>query len=1002
MKYDAFISYRHLEKDMFVAKGIHKALETTKIPGKIQKLTGKKKIQRVFRDQEELPIGSDLGENIQSALSESEYLVVICSPQTKESVWVMKEIDTFIEMHGRSKILAVLVEGEPYESFPSQILVDDFGCPVEPLAADVRGADKKEISRKIKSECMRLAAAIIGCEYDDLRQRHRERIMRRYVAVAAAIAAVSVVFGIYNAYNLQRINENYQQKLINESRVLAKTSSAALKEGDRKAAALVAVEGLPHDGNDRPFVAETMHSLSQALGSYKIIGNTTYDKLIHHDWEVEGAACNPEGTRMVSYDEKDGVYYWDLNTGELLFKLSPEFTDEGKASVVGVGLYESGIIVVTSYYVRAYDEKGEVIYSKEVVNKAEAAEFNSDYSRVAVGAYRGMTIYDCETGDIVGKYEIEDGLGFSYDVTMSRYSDAAAMENAFGHFIGVYDAGTDKYLELPYTGESFLAYRFTLDGGFVVASYTQGSSSASGGLRPAYIQKYDLKTGQQVFEVEYNVLYDSFITPSLFSLASRAYEMGGVRHREIIFRAYDQCVVMDLDSGEEIAHLSTENSFYSKIVFSANSDTIFACTLAGEILPIGILSDTVYSDDRMVVSGGISDIFPGQGRIVTINTGSPDATVLSDLADEHRDVMDRRNWSYLRQTAFSPSKETYTLSGWASSELLECVVYRSSDDSILAEFGINCHILSSSLLYYLDEDTIVVDTNEDGAKLFYYSIKDDKLEEKLFSSDSEFYGDYALSKDGTKIVFYNDNGVLISDVEKRETISGGQVSDGYSDSDIIEMAAVTNDAGTVYFNMGDGVFRSIDVSSGVITTMLEEYRLDAFFLSDDEKTLFASCADGKLRIISLDDKKVREEIDFYGGSDSLVRVSEDGSRMYLIGSDGIFRIYDLGKHDFIYEADDTITYLMSMEEDVENGLLVFRDQYYMYFYDLESLGFLGEAEYGVLYKNDSDRPENVISYYGGNIYRFKMKTLEDLLEEVKEQFGDEQITPSQKRKYNIG
>ena len=90
MKYDAFISYRHLEKDMYVAKKVHKALETTKIPRKIQKETGKKRIQRVFRDQEELPIGSDLGNNIEYALSESGFLIVICSPETQKSYWIMK------------------------------------------------------------------------------------------------------------------------------------------------------------------------------------------------------------------------------------------------------------------------------------------------------------------------------------------------------------------------------------------------------------------------------------------------------------------------------------------------------------------------------------------------------------------------------------------------------------------------------------------------------------------------------------------------------------------------------------------------------------------------------------------------------------------------------------------------------------------------------------------------------------------------------------------------
>ena len=118
MKYDAFISYRHLERDMFVAKGVHKALETAKIPKRIQKETGRKKINRVFRDQEELPIGSDLGNNIDLALRESEFLIVICSPKTKESYWVMKEIDTFISLHGRENVLAVLVEGEPEDSFP--------------------------------------------------------------------------------------------------------------------------------------------------------------------------------------------------------------------------------------------------------------------------------------------------------------------------------------------------------------------------------------------------------------------------------------------------------------------------------------------------------------------------------------------------------------------------------------------------------------------------------------------------------------------------------------------------------------------------------------------------------------------------------------------------------------------------------------------------------------------------------------------------------------------
>ena len=228
MKYDAFISYRHLEKDMYVAKRVHRALETVKIPKKIQKEIGRKKINRVFRDQEELPIGSDLGSNIEAALREAENLVVICSPQTKDSYWVMKEIDTFISMHGRENILAVLVDGEPGDSFPPQLLTDENGNPVEPLAADVRGKKKKEVKKKLKIETLRLAAAILRIDYDDLKQRHKERQMHKVfgisLGISTVIVALAVAFGLYNAYNLQKINAEYQQKLINESRVLASKS----------------------------------------------------------------------------------------------------------------------------------------------------------------------------------------------------------------------------------------------------------------------------------------------------------------------------------------------------------------------------------------------------------------------------------------------------------------------------------------------------------------------------------------------------------------------------------------------------------------------------------------------------------------------------------------------------------------------------------------------------------------------------------------------------------
>ena len=94
-KYDAFISYRHTELDQFIAEKIQKYLEEFKLPKNIKDKKGlkKTKIERVFRDKEELTITNNLEDPIIQALKGSEYLIVICSPRTKESIWCRKEIE---------------------------------------------------------------------------------------------------------------------------------------------------------------------------------------------------------------------------------------------------------------------------------------------------------------------------------------------------------------------------------------------------------------------------------------------------------------------------------------------------------------------------------------------------------------------------------------------------------------------------------------------------------------------------------------------------------------------------------------------------------------------------------------------------------------------------------------------------------------------------------------------------------------------------------------------
>lgn len=220
IKYDAFISYRHCELDKFNAMAIQKKLENFKLPKSLYSKTanGKTKIERVFRDQDELPLASNLSDPIETALENSEFLIVICTPRLRESQWCAKEIETFIKLHGRDRILAVLAEGEPDQSFPeslrfvNKIVLDEQGneheerVEIEPLAADTRGENQRAIKKQIDDATLRLAAPIFGLNYDDLKQRHKEQRTKKIITIASCIAAVFFVFAMVCMFLALRIS----------------------------------------------------------------------------------------------------------------------------------------------------------------------------------------------------------------------------------------------------------------------------------------------------------------------------------------------------------------------------------------------------------------------------------------------------------------------------------------------------------------------------------------------------------------------------------------------------------------------------------------------------------------------------------------------------------------------------------------------------------------------------------------------------------------------------
>jgi len=281
-RYDAFISYRHGDLDSKVAERLHKLLEAYRIPSALAKKLGKKKLDRIFRDREELPTSSDLSKSINEALETSRFLILICSRRTCASQWVMREVERFGELHGKDKIVALLIDGEPDESFPPGLRereIDGEIVLIEPLAADIRAETHAKSLKLLNEEKLRLLSPILGCRFDDLRQRHRRRKMQRIAAVSATAFAMVTAFALYATSQYLQIRAQMQMKLENQSYVLAEYATDRVNDGDPDTALLLALEALPKNltNPERPYVPAAERALADALRVYA--GGSGYEPI---------------------------------------------------------------------------------------------------------------------------------------------------------------------------------------------------------------------------------------------------------------------------------------------------------------------------------------------------------------------------------------------------------------------------------------------------------------------------------------------------------------------------------------------------------------------------------------------------------------------------------------------------------------------------------------------------------------------------------------------------
>jgi len=240
LRYVAYVSYNHADRP--IAKWLHRGIETYRLPANVRAELSKLGSQRerlkpVFMDREELSSSADLAESVRSALQQSAFLIVICSPNAARSRWVNEEIRSFKALGRSNKILCLIVAGETnaadkgrsadLECFPPALRfeVEDGRVTgrraAEPLAADTRaGADAKRDAK------LKIIAGLLGINLDDLRQRDQARRQRRLalISVAATVGCI-VLAGLTIAAWIARNEAEQQRRLAVEKSLTAERTA---------------------------------------------------------------------------------------------------------------------------------------------------------------------------------------------------------------------------------------------------------------------------------------------------------------------------------------------------------------------------------------------------------------------------------------------------------------------------------------------------------------------------------------------------------------------------------------------------------------------------------------------------------------------------------------------------------------------------------------------------------------------------------------------------------
>lgn len=1014
MKYDAFISYRHAPLDMEIAKKLHKTLETFHIPASVRKKTGKKKINRVFRDQEELPIGSDLNDNISAALKESGYLIVICSPETPGSYWVLKEIESFIELHDREHVLAILIDGEPGESFPAPLLTDENGNPVEPLAADIRGKTAKERDKKFKTEFLRLAAPLIGCTYDDLKQRHKERIIKRNIAIGAsvlgAVAAFGVFFGTYNAFTAAKMKRLAEEKAalaeektqlageiymelkakqINQSKFYSEKSLALLEEGKREDAVLVALEGLPGEENDRPLVSEAEYALSRALYTYGSDTNYQLDRELRTDYMINSLHLNDTETRAIAVANSGTTYIWNTDTWEEMLQIEPVDLEDSIYSIQGVNADENYVYIATPGYFLYFDYDGNLAKSIPIDINSHCAEINTVTMTAVMAGRDTVCEIDLKNASILRRFTnpFEDGFGYQIEYVPEQNLIAVSHSTEEDNYVSLINTETETFKKLPAKGDTISDILYTSSGKITFLSRKNtllfnnesdciNTYSADG----TFLWRTFLDTSYQPTYAQYEFLSSHTITMEEKDVS------------RIFLSLQTKSFTLDEETGQLISQITHPAPVTGSHLFGHNS-TAYLSFANGDIIPLNTETGQFYPEFSIHTSKAIALMLACVEKnvlfilrssttgvyVMSVLDGSdidkfitlPASSSLQDTAPDGKFFVfaDRDNFYYYD----SEGKQIFTHEKEVLSELPKT-----------KGFWNNCYIETYT------EKMLICNPAAGEAKWVSYADLGLEGNASLFALNEST---------STVAVLSNNHTLYLLNLDELKITNSFQIDASFLkillSPDGKTLAALTLDDYLLFYDTNTGAEKKLSSEIKVLDRI--SFSNTSFKFSSDGKYFAYLGKEQEVIVMDASDFSVIERIPLTCSLSFVMEFIGKDDVLLLQGADYNIYCYDLNKKELMNTLGLT-TKINNVLQDSGSELTIVSTSTALYVLSNRDCGQLAYVPYGITY---SSATGCFIIQDRDNLSKIPYKNYRELIAEAKKQFPDAELSERKRIEYNI-